>query len=267
MIKQWGGLTLAAAFAVLAAVSFFSFSRERKRAEELRATNQSLNATLAQVKGGMQNLADKITQLEMQNVTPPSAPPARSAAPAASQPRRPAVTSRQPDPRLNRIQARLTEQEKEIAGTKDQINQTREELQGKLSSVKDDLSGSIARTHEELAALQKRGERNYHEFYLDKSKQFSKVGPIRISLRKVDIKRKRYDMVMLVEDYQIEKKNVNIFEPVWITVPDRSQPLELVVNDITKNQASGYLSEPRFSRAELSAPRNVNAKPGPQPPK
>jgi hypothetical protein len=51
-----------------------------------------------------------------------------------------------------------------------------------------------------------------------------------LSLRKADTKRRRYDLQLVFDDARLEKKNVNLFEPVYLTVSDRPQPVELVVN-------------------------------------
>ena len=84
-----------------------------------------------------------------------------------------------------------------------------------MNSTRDDLNGSIARTHEELVELRKRGERNYYEFDLAKGKQFQRVGSISLSLRKADTKHQRFDVVALVDDIELSKKQVNLYEPVF----------------------------------------------------
>ena len=51
-------------------------------------------------------------------------------------------------------------------------------------------------------------------------------------------------------DYQLQKKGVNLYETVWINVADRPQALELVVNQIAKNEIKGYVSEPKYKNTE-----------------
>jgi septal ring factor EnvC (AmiA/AmiB activator) len=153
------------------------------------------------------------------------------------------------DPRWEQLQNQLSDQQQQLAST-------REELEGKVDSTRDELSGSIARTHDELVALEKRGERNYYEFKLGKSKKFQRVGPLSVELRKANLKRKSYDVTMLVDDNQLQKKSINLFEPIWINLADRPEPLQLVVNKIDKDQIRGYLSEPKYKQSEL----NVSAK-------
>jgi septal ring factor EnvC (AmiA/AmiB activator) len=156
------------------------------------------------------------------------------------------------DPRVNQIQNQLAEQQKQIDGSREDLNKTREDLETKVNSTHDELSGSIARTHDELVELQKRGERNYYEFKLGKAKDFHRVGPFSVSLRKVNFKRKSYDLAMIVDDNQIQKKSVNLYEPVWIRVGDQLQPAELVVNQIAKNQIQGYISEAKYKQSASS---------------
>jgi hypothetical protein len=47
------------------------------------------------------------------------------------------------------------------------------------------------------------------------------------------------------DDRQLERKHVNLYEPLMFTLSDGPQPVELVVNQIDKNQVKGYVSEPR----------------------
>lgn len=179
---------------------------------------------------------------------------------------KPRMTARRAteDPRWRKMQEQLSDQQKELASTREEVEKartglqsslssTRDELNGSITRSHDELNGSIARTHDELVALEKRGERKYVEFQLDKSKSFQRVGSVSLSLRKVDFKKKHYDLALMVDDFQLEKKSVNLFEPVWITLSDPPQPLELVVNEIHKDEIRGYISEPKYKKSELEA--------------
>lgn len=235
-------------------ISMAYLSRERQQTRDLAANNQALSSSLTQIQTELQSVTDRLSRLS----TPPSVEAATEASPrpkaktrVAAAKRAPAVRPRD-DRRLEQIQGQLSDQEKQIARTREDLDKTREDLLGKLDSTRDDLSRSIARTHDELVDLEKRGERNYYEFTLDKSKQFHRVGPLSVSLRKANAKHKSYDMNMLVDDNQLQKKSVNLFEPVWINLADRPQPLELVVNKIDKDHIEGYVSEPKYKKSELN---------------
>jgi chromosome segregation ATPase len=238
-----------AALVCATGLSLGYLSHERQQARELEATNQSLSTSLTEVQTELQSVTDRLNGLsEPRSATPSVKEPPKPKVHVVVAKRAPASKTKD-DPRWEQIQNQLSDQQQQLAST-------REELEGKVDSTRDELSGSIARTHDELAALEKRGERTYYEFKLDKSKKFQRVGPLSVELRKANVKRKSYDVTMLVDDNQLQKKSINLFEPVWINLADRPEPLQLVVNKIDKDQIRGYLSEPKYKQSEL----NVSAK-------
>lgn len=226
---------------------------------EMQKQIQSLSGQLANLAAAQQQTAQAVKEREKPAPAPAAvsqpAPAHRAIAarraPAPRAARRPAAPPE--DPRLKQLQGQLSEQAEKLARTQQEVDRNRAELENRLNATRDDLGGSIARTHEELVALQKRGERTYTEFQLDKSKQFQRVGQVSLALRKADTKHKRYDMEMIVDDVKLQKKSVNLYEPVYLTPGGGSQPLELVVNQITKNHVRGYVSMPRYSRQDLTA--------------
>lgn len=156
------------------------------------------------------------------------------------------------DKRYSQLKSQLDEQQKQLKDTQDQVAKNRAELEGSISSTRDELNGSIAKTHEELVALEKRGERSYFEFDLTKSKQFQRFGPLTLSLRKADTKHKNYDVAMIVDDNELNKKRVNLYEPIWIHTENGGQPIQVVVNRIEKNLVHGYVSAPKYKQSELA---------------
>jgi hypothetical protein len=191
----------------------------------------SLNNTNAQV----QALTAKLNDL-----TAPKPEPVRPAATPASA--RSHKVIRREDPRWKKMQGQLDEQGKAI-------DQTRQDLE----SAKTDLNGSIARTHDELVVLQKKGERNYTEFSIDKTKQFSQAGPVGVKLKKANVKHQFADLELMVDDVQLSKKHVNLYEPTTFVATDGDQPIQLVINKITKNHIRGYISAPKYGASELNA--------------
>jgi hypothetical protein len=157
-----------------------------------------------------------------------------------------------PDPRFAKLQSQLDSQGKAIDATRQGLASTQQDL----SSTRTELSGSIARTHDELVVLQRKGERNYYEFDLDKSKQFSHAGPVGISLRKANTKHQYADLELLVDDRDVSKKHLNLYEPAMFYPDAEHQPLELVINSINKNHIHGYISAPKYSASELTAMSN-----------
>jgi hypothetical protein len=80
-----------------------------------------------------------------------------------------------------------------------------------------------------------------------------------VSLRKTDPKHKKYDLAMVVDDNQLSKKNVNLYEPVWIAGADHAQ-VQLVVNKVDKDHIHGYVSAPKY--AESASMTNVSERTG-----
>jgi len=110
-------------------------------------------------------------------------------------------------------------------------------------------------------ALEKRGERNYVEFDLTKSRQFQRIGPLPVSLRKADTKHKKYDLALIVDDNELSKKQVNLYEPIWIHTDNGAQPAMVVVNRIEKNLVHGYISTPKYKASELATANGASVTP------
>ncbi len=61
----------------------------------------------------------------------------------------------------------------------------------------------------------------------------------------MDTKHFRYTMNVVVDDKTIEKKDKTIGEPVQFYVKGARVPFEIVVFELGKDRASGYLSTPK----------------------
>jgi uncharacterized coiled-coil protein SlyX len=206
-------------------------------AKQLSSQNTAMNTALDQTRGQLQEVTTKLNQLsEAQQ----AAEAARAAKPAPIQHR--GTRARRDDPRWKLVQDQLAEHQKAIEST-----------QSDLAGAKTELSGSIARTHEEVVALARKGERNYYEFDLNKSKQFTREGPIGVSLRKANTKHAYADLELLVDDAQLTKKHVNAFEPVMFYTSESKQPVELVINQVGKDHIHGYISTSKYKASDLPA--------------
>jgi predicted nucleic acid-binding Zn-ribbon protein len=195
--------------------------------------------------------------MEAPAVTPSPAPAAKPA------PAKRATAKRHTpaDKRYAQLQTQLTEQQKKLNDMQEQVEKNRSDLEVNINSTRDELNGSIAKTHEELVALEKRGERNYVEFDLTKSKQFQRIGPLPLSLRKADTKHKKYDLALIVDDNELSKKQVNLYEPIWIHTENGAQPAMVVVNRIEKNLVHGYISTPKYKASELATANGASVTP------
>jgi len=233
----------------LAAVIFGGgYAYEQSMAtSDLTIQNQSLRSTIDQLRNQIDTTTAKLEQM----ATPPPATAPVAKAPAAK--RATSGSSPAQDRRVKQVQSQLSAQEKELKDTQDQLASAKSDLENRLGSTRDELNGSIARTHDELVSLEKRGERSYVEFDLSKSKSYEHEGPIQISLRKADSKHQSYDLMMLVDDHQLSKKKVDLYEPIWLHEGNQSEPVQVVVNQIGKDHVHGYVSGPKYTESQLTS--------------
>src|SRR5580704_9284072 len=161
----------------------------------------------------------------------------------------------------------------EVGGAKKDIEATKTDLEatkGKLERSLGDMnvmSGLIARNHDDLDELRRRGDRNYYEFTVIKTKTPQRVGPVQINLSKVDQKKAKYTMMVFVDDRSIEKKDKTAGEPVqfYVKGASRMAPYEIVVFDVGKNQITGYLATPKEGGAGAGAAAPAAAAPATTP--
>ena len=140
----------------------------------------------------------------------------------------------------------------DVGTVRSQASQTQEQLSrtiADLKSVTGDLgvqSGLIATNGKELAALRLKGERNYTDIKLGKTKQPQKFGDIAIRLDSVTPKKNMYSVFILADDKLTFKQNKSINEPVqFYTMKGGHTPYELVINQVNKDSIVGYLSTPK----------------------
>jgi chromosome segregation ATPase len=131
-----------------------------------------------------------------------------------------------------------------IAETQNDLNTTKQQLQRTIGDA-GVMSGLIARTHDDLEALKRKGDRTYFEFTLHKGDKPTLLSTIKLQAKKVDDKHSKYTMVVSADDRNIEKKDKSLDEPVQFYSGKDPALFEIVVNNIAKNQISGYLSVPK----------------------
>ena len=132
----------------------------------------------------------------------------------------------------------------DVAASKAAIEQTQAQLQRAMGDL-GEQSGLIARNADELAALKRTGLRDYFEFDLRKAKAPSAVGPVALRLKDADAKRHKFNMILVVDDLEIEKKDKTLLEPVQFYRKGSRQLNEVVVYAVQKDRITGYLSTPK----------------------
>jgi transcriptional regulator with PAS, ATPase and Fis domain len=230
---------LSALVIAAAGYAFHEHNVSKQLGEQNSAVTSTLNATRDQVNA----LNTKLDAMTAERAADKAETSTHSQPGVYRKPMMAAATRhRIDDPRWKKMQGQLDNQAKQIDATRQDLTSARTELQG-----------SIATTHEELVLLEKKGERSYYEFDLDKTKQFQREGPVGVQLRKANTKHEYADLDMLIDDLRVSKKHVNIYEPVFFYPADSKTPAELVINKISKDHIHGYVSEPKYKGAEVEA--------------
>lgn len=148
--------------------------------------------------------------------------------------------------------AKIGEVSGDVTTVKTELGSTKAELDKTIANLNKTIgdlgvqSGYIAKNGTELEALRRLGERNYFQFTLvKKDKQPKRVGDISLKLRSADKKKNKYTLEVLADDKMVEKKDKGVNEPLQFYVAKAKQPYELVVNEIGKDQITGYLATPK----------------------
>jgi len=222
-------------------------AKTNERAKILAAQMEQANSRLADLKGQLEVTSQKLglTQEELAR--------ARSLAQIIRKDQK--ASDERLATQLGQVkqesEAKIGQVSSEVSGAKSDIEAARKDLEAtrtKLEHTIGDLgvqSGLIARNREEVEELKRRGERNIFEFDLHKSKTPQRVGPVQLTLRKADTKHFRYTMTVYADDKAIEKKDKTVNEPVQFYVKGVRIPYEIVVFELGKDRATGYLSTPK----------------------
>jgi chromosome segregation ATPase len=162
--------------------------------------------------------------------------------------------------------AKIGQVSTEVGGVKTEVGTVRTDLattkrdlegtQRQLIDVRDTLNAAVAKNAAELAALRRKGERDYFEFEIPKKNQVTKVQDIQLMITKTDQKKGKFNVTIMVDDNKLEKKDRTVNEPIQFLVGPNRLRYEIVVNWVqAKDRVGGYLSVPKDK--ELSAERAI----------
>jgi hypothetical protein len=82
------------------------------------------------------------------------------------------------------------------------------------------------------------------EFTLAPSLNYSRVGPVRVSLHNLDRQHDCFDLSVMLGDFRLDRKRVKRYEAVWINLGGSATPLRFVADRIDRNDVHGYLITP-----------------------
>jgi len=146
-----------------------------------------------------------------------------------------------------------TEEVKSVDGKVDTVRTDLSGTQNDLKMARSELGTLIARNHEDVEQLRRLGERDYIEFTIGAKNKPQKVGSFVVELRGTNPTKKRYNVSLIVDDSRIEKKNLPINEPIFFHQGNDKRPLEFVVNSVSKDKVTGYISVPKSAAAQTAS--------------
>src|SRR5579872_4714792 len=268
-------------FAALAALAYTGYTAQNRLQQDLAkqqeqnkilsAELEQANARFAELKGHVEVTEQKVGMTQSEIAQAKSRAEAIRKEQQASDQKLAAQLSdvqKASDEKIGAVATDLGGAKKDLEATKTDLEATKSKLERTVGDM-GVMSGLIARNHDDLEELKRRGDRNYYEFTITKSKNGEKVGPTQLTLNKTDPKKSKYTLTVLVDDRTIEKKDKTAGEPVQFYVKGASRlaPYEIVVFDVGKNQATGYLSTPKDAGASAAPAATPAAAPAATPTK
>jgi hypothetical protein len=256
-LPRWVLLLFVVAFALVAYLFYSSYTERQalaaaqadsgKKTEALAEEIDKANSRIADLKGQLDVTSQKLGLTQDELVR------ARGLAQNIKSDQQ--ASDAQLRQQIGAVQADTTNKFGQMAtqlnGTQTDVNATKADLEAtknKLQSTIGDLgvqSGLIATNEKEVEELKRLGERDIFEFSLGRTKQPQHVGPIQIQVSKLDPKHYKYTLNVVADDKSIAKKDKTVGEPVQFYVTGAHAPYEIVVFNLTKDAAKGYLSAPK----------------------
>lgn len=140
----------------------------------------------------------------------------------------------------------------DVTGVRTDLDATKSNLE----MARSEMGTLIARNHDEIDQLRRMGQRDYFEFTVTRKAGSQKVGSIQVELKDTNLKKNQFTINVLADDKNFEKKNRSVNEPIFFYTGGSRQPLELVINKVSKSTASGYLSVPKGGAATSAETSN-----------
>ncbi|MGB6198456.1 MAG: hypothetical protein WA871_15780 [Candidatus Acidiferrales bacterium] len=136
-----------------------------------------------------------------------------------------------------------------VTGVRTDLDSTKSDL----NMAKSQLGTLIATNSEQIGELQRLGERDYTEFTINARNKAQTVGNIQVTLRNTNPSKKIFSVDLLVDDVHIDRKNRAANDPVFFHQAGVRTPCEFVVNTVSKDTITGYISVPKPPKAAQSA--------------
>jgi len=254
---RWISVLFGLVIAGLAVVVYFGFATEARVSDDLakqRDQNKILSAQLDQANSRIADLKSQV-EITTQRMGLTQSELAKAKSRAEDIRKEQQAADQELTTQIKASQEQIGAVATEVGGAKKDLEDTKSDLEatkGKLDRSMGDMnvmSGLIAHNRDDLEELRRRGDRNYFEFTVQKSKHSQRVGPVQVTLLRTDPKRSKYTINVVADDKTIEKRDKTSGEPVqfYVKGSQRMAPYEIVVFDVGRNQITGYLATPKES--------------------
>ena len=256
-----GGIIIPALVAlllILAGVNLYmAYSARRQFTDQMSLQNDQLNLLARRMDTSENKYAELSSQFRVKlGLSQAEAARARAMAAQIQQQQKEtaqqlndAIAKKASAEELNKLQAdsnaKIGGLSGDLAGTKKDLEDTKNSFNTALTGTKGELTGAIARTHDELVELAHRSDRDYFEFKVSGKKGQQKVGTVTIQLTKTDVKKNLYAVNLMFDDKAHPHKDRTTNEPLLFYVQGAPSSLEMVVNKLGKDSISGYISAPK----------------------
>jgi cell division protein FtsB len=256
---RWIAVLFGVVIAALAVIGVGGYSTQSRMSQDLAEQQKQNKVLTAQLEQANSRIADLKSQVEIttqrMGLTQSEIAKAKSRAETILKEQQAAdlkLTSqlsqaqKENEEKIGAVATEVGGAKKDIEATKSDLEATKGKLERSLGDM-NVMSGLIAHNRDDLEDLRRRGDRNYYEFTLQRSKNAQRVGPVQMSLNKTDPRKAKYTITVVADDKTIEKKDKTSGEPVQFYVKGsaRMAPYEIVVFDVGKNQITGYLATPK----------------------
>lgn len=144
------------------------------------------------------------------------------------------------------------QERREIRSPRVRTGNPRVDLFGRASPEREEpLANSKKRRHQVFLPNHQRYP--YYPFTLSPSTGYQRAGPLKLSVRSVNLKHKYFDLCVLLDGSRFDKKHVRLYERVRIDLGNPKGHAELVASWIGKNRVRGYIIAPMRQKSELAA--------------
>ena len=142
------------------------------------------------------------------------------------------------------VNTRLDETNSNVSGLEEATEANRSEIDGNRDSL-GSLTTKVDANAEEIGGVKRSLDRDYYNFELQRSGSVMKVFNVSMQLKNTDFKNQRYHVEIVADGRRLNKKRVNINEPIFFYVEGQKKPYEILVNRVDKKFVVGYLSVPK----------------------